>query len=159
MKCSVANCTNHSHQGSFRGTRCVPCADYIEHGRGTCSQAYRNRMQAKEPHAHACGCRLAVMRLLPESSPHRYELTACPEHRWLYGQLAVPGPERDMALYMALGYLSGPVASARDRVHAILGGLTPDQRALVLKATTDVFCINCGNLERCWKCRPFSTGL
>ena len=42
QKCIVKDCENHKHEGSFNGDLCSPCYQFIAHGIGTYSQAYRN---------------------------------------------------------------------------------------------------------------------
>lgn len=42
--CPVPGCKNYSDQGTFVGGFCAPCFDYIVHGRGVRSQAYRNEL-------------------------------------------------------------------------------------------------------------------
>ena len=42
LKCIVNDCQNHKHEGGFNGDVCSPCYQFIVHGKGTYSQAYRN---------------------------------------------------------------------------------------------------------------------
>lgn len=42
MKCIVKDCKNHKHEGGFNGDVCSPCYQFIVHGKGVNSQAYRN---------------------------------------------------------------------------------------------------------------------
>ena len=48
MKCIVKGCENHKHEGGFNGDVCSPCYQFIVHGKGTHSQAYRNTHPVKE---------------------------------------------------------------------------------------------------------------
>lgn len=48
QKCVVQNCENHKHEGSFNGDLCSPCYQFIAHGKGVYSQAYRNSHLVKE---------------------------------------------------------------------------------------------------------------
>jgi hypothetical protein len=48
QKCVVQNCENHKHEGSFNGDLCSPCYQFIAHGKGIYSQAYRNTHSVKE---------------------------------------------------------------------------------------------------------------
>ena len=47
IKCMVKDCKNHSNEGGFVGDICSPCYQFIAHGKGTNSQAYRNANPAK----------------------------------------------------------------------------------------------------------------
>ena len=47
QKCVVQGCENHKHEGSFNGDLCSPCYQFIAHGEGVYSQAYRNAKPAK----------------------------------------------------------------------------------------------------------------
>ena len=42
QKCVVKGCENHKHEGGFNGDVCSPCYQFIVHGKGVNSQAYRN---------------------------------------------------------------------------------------------------------------------
>ena len=48
QKCVVQDCENHQHEGSFNGDLCSPCFQFIAHGKGINSQAYRNTHPVKE---------------------------------------------------------------------------------------------------------------
>jgi len=48
QKCVVQDCENHQHEGSFNGDLCSPCYQFIAHGKGIYSQAYRNVHSVKE---------------------------------------------------------------------------------------------------------------
>ena len=48
QKCIVKDCENHKHEGSFNGDLCSPCYQFIAHGKGIYSQAYRNTHPVKE---------------------------------------------------------------------------------------------------------------
>jgi hypothetical protein len=47
QKCMVKDCENHKHEGGFNGDVCSPCYQFIAHGKGTHSQAYRNAKPAE----------------------------------------------------------------------------------------------------------------
>ena len=47
QKCMVQGCENHKHEGSFNGDVCSPCYQFIVHGKGIHSQAYRNTHPAE----------------------------------------------------------------------------------------------------------------
>jgi len=47
QKCVVKDCENHKHEGSFNGDVCSPCYQFIAHGKGIHSQAYRNAKPAE----------------------------------------------------------------------------------------------------------------
>ena len=47
QKCIVKDCENHKHEGSFNGDLCSPCYQFIAHGKGIYSQAYRNAKPAE----------------------------------------------------------------------------------------------------------------
>jgi hypothetical protein len=47
LKCIVKDCENHKHEGSFNGDVCSPCYQFIAHGKGVYSQAYRNAKPAE----------------------------------------------------------------------------------------------------------------
>jgi len=47
LKCIVKDCQNHKHEGGFNGDICSPCYQFIAHGKGTYSQAYRNAKPAE----------------------------------------------------------------------------------------------------------------
>lgn len=42
VKCTVENCPNMTHEGEFIHSICAPCWEFLGHGRGVTSQAYRN---------------------------------------------------------------------------------------------------------------------
>lgn len=42
VRCVVMYCENYSDQGTFIGTLCAPCFDFVSAGTGYHSQAYRN---------------------------------------------------------------------------------------------------------------------
>ena len=48
QKCVVKDCENHKHEGGFNGDVCSPCYQFIVHGKGVSSQAYRNTHPVKE---------------------------------------------------------------------------------------------------------------
>lgn len=45
IKCIVPKCENYQDEGAFNGRYCSLCFEYIAHGRGTYSQAYRNALE------------------------------------------------------------------------------------------------------------------
>lgn len=47
LKCIVKCCENHKDEGGFNGDVCSPCYQFIAHGKGINSQAYRNANLAK----------------------------------------------------------------------------------------------------------------
>ena len=47
QKCVVKDCKNHQHEGGFNGDVCSPCYQFIVHGKGIHSQAYRNAKPAE----------------------------------------------------------------------------------------------------------------
>jgi hypothetical protein len=47
IKCIVKDCENHTHEGGFEGTLCLPCHEFITTGNGVYSQVYRNTIKAE----------------------------------------------------------------------------------------------------------------
>jgi hypothetical protein len=77
VRCAVENCSNMTHQGEFRDSICSPCWQYLGHGRGTRSQAYRN---SREKFIHSAVIHLFERRVLAGMEGER--LSNCMKECW-----------------------------------------------------------------------------